>query len=165
MGNEPADTVIFGLKLHDPSVKNVTTYQSSSAGLLGVRFRPPGVVTVPFTATFPRLTAPAHAFGTASSWHSHPVGHRPSWLKYPALQEATWHPPPLQLAPATWPPTGALSMHTYPHEPQFAASLLVGVSQPLSAVGAAGWVQFPYPESQLELHVPALHDSVATLMS
>jgi hypothetical protein len=36
------------------------------------------------------------------------------------------------------------------------------VSQPLSAVGKAGCVQLPLGATQVELHVPALHESVCT---
>jgi hypothetical protein len=51
-----------------------------------------------------------------------------------------------------------------PHAPQWVVVLERLVSQPSSAVGAAGCVQLPNGELQLELHKPAEHDTVATLV-
>lgn len=48
-----------------------------------------------------------------------------------------------------------------PHAPQFCASEARMASQPLSGAGAAGWVQFPNPFPQVELHSPAEHVRLA----
>lgn len=45
-----------------------------------------------------------------------------------------------------------------PQAPQFAVSVSVSVSQPSSAVGAAGIAQLARPVTQLELHEPLLHE-------
>ena len=68
------------------------------------------------------------------------------------------HTPPLHESEATF----ALE-HPRLHPPQLLTFALVLVSQPSSAVGAVGWLQFPNPELQVELQVPPLHDRAATL--
>jgi hypothetical protein len=62
-----------------------------------------------------------------------------------------------QVGDGTW-----LVEQTVPQAPQFDASLLRFDSQPLSAVGKAGWAQFCCGATQVELQAPALHESVCT---
>ena len=56
-------------------------------------------------------------------------------------------------------------VHAVPQAPQLEALVAVLVSQPSSAVGAAGFVQLPYPDVHVEVHTPPEHALVATLVA
>ena len=65
--------------------------------------------------------------------------------------------PPLHERVATF-----VDEHARAHDPQLSTSVFMFDSQPLSAVGAVGWVQLPYPATQVELQRPPLHERLAT---
>ncbi len=82
------------------------------------------------------------------------------WLQLPNVPEQVdVHRPPVHAATLT-----LLSEQVRPQAPQLPVELR-SVSQPSSAVGAAGCVQLPKPAEQAELHRPPAHDGAGALFA